>query len=503
MKGVQSLCLDLLLLSPLGMSPSLTAENPNLDPAWNWRNEQPIELFYSVSGEKPTRVTAKVPFFTDGNRLCSEPYRDMHPEDGWQLVHRDFGTPELGPAFPLLTLYNKYSGIFRIMLYNAMNRAESFYLGELSFVDGGVHPGNAVACFTFPNTENCSIKDYNPRDKQISMCNMSMAGDWAIFDYNVIGYDPALEEKDPVLLFRIIGVTKSEIKMEGQGELDLMQRLSSRDAYASGSSPSAAGTIAMAANNSFMHYRSVANWQEELASGKFKDKPWFEGVKQLMGTPLMSYFPAVMALGGLVETFFGGEHVASPWEPLAFNGQFNFKMDGAIETKVHLWAHNFFLNPGALSLRAQRPVQKIHWGILNFPSIPSVRTFPAPGDPRGFAGAWHLQMDRDPGILFNPYSGMEVTSVKVAFKKKELDVADLSNFAAAAEAMQKEKWRSTLVTPYMDLGTAMATPVACANPLDLILYLQWEIKFRIVGPTKFYDRERVMIKTTRWEGHRY
>lgn len=39
--------------------------------------------------------------------------KDFHPEDGWELVAKNFGTPQQSVDYPFFVLYNKYTGLMR------------------------------------------------------------------------------------------------------------------------------------------------------------------------------------------------------------------------------------------------------------------------------------------------------------------------------------------------------------------------------------------------------
>lgn len=270
-----------------------------------------------------------------------------------------------------------------------------------------------------------------------------------------------------------------------------------------------------------MHYRSIKNWYDELLSPQNKGKPWYGGAEKMINTPLFQAIPGAMALGGLIEAFYGGANEPAPWEPLRFSGQMSFRFDGAIERVQRLWAHHFYLQPGEPSLFAQRPVQKISWGILNFPSVPAMicRKLNAAGNiiHPGIFDAETLDITHesfqlvDPDIVFNPDSGLDLVATRVAIERDlamEVRPADSPGFA---EWQQDVEPTPEIFVPAMDFQTALSTPAIAkyerqviqgygdthrASPIYRPISLLWEFRFRTREPTRNADRDMVMIRRT-------
>ncbi|MEM1000043.1 MAG: T9SS type A sorting domain-containing protein [Bacteroidota bacterium] len=92
--------------------------------AFDWRAN-----FYQleIKGENGQDYTewAPSPFFSANNSLqpntdhlafVNSP-RDFQPEDGWELIYKNFGTIALPVAEPSFALYNRYSGLMRTFIY--------------------------------------------------------------------------------------------------------------------------------------------------------------------------------------------------------------------------------------------------------------------------------------------------------------------------------------------------------------------------------------------------
>jgi hypothetical protein len=79
---------------------TMPPDDPNLDPGWDWTAPSEYVLYSSVNGGTVQRYATQLPYYLPGNTLNSFQTPDMYPEDGWELVHRDFGTPGAAPPFP-------------------------------------------------------------------------------------------------------------------------------------------------------------------------------------------------------------------------------------------------------------------------------------------------------------------------------------------------------------------------------------------------------------------
>ena len=82
----------------------MAQDDPNLDPSWSWNSKDYQLLYSSAVGESPaSENSALLPFYASGNILKIDP-PDVEAQDGWQLMHRDFGIKSDGQAFPFFTL---------------------------------------------------------------------------------------------------------------------------------------------------------------------------------------------------------------------------------------------------------------------------------------------------------------------------------------------------------------------------------------------------------------
>lgn len=460
--------------------------DPNLDPAWDWTGENRYALYSSVNGGPVQQSNCQLPFFLSGSPLNNFQTPDMYPEDGWVLVHRDFGTPEAAQPFPFFTLYNRYRGIFRVMLFNAVNREGTYFLGELSFLEGARYPEARAGLFSFADSNGfrACLDNYDPSITLTALSAMTAYGSWAVFDFPLVGYDPDLKKKDPILVFKLTSIEKQDFNLQSAGSLQLFQAVENGEQARPGFA-STAGALFEAGRKGFASYKTVdAFMKNEILSKageeKNKNEAWFGVAKRIATSSAGCYAPIVAGLGAAIESFVGGAHAASEWEHLNFKGQLQFDTQGVLKTTRVLWYHNFFLNAGSREDgRAQRPVQDLDWGVFNFNRMARGQESHQPYRRNNWVGAdvtWKLL--EPPSIIVNPGAGLELVSVRVAHIRKEENGVDkaVSGFMTVQEAMEKG------ITYDRRKETQQGTG------------LIWELHFQTLSPTRFADRDILVVK---------
>ncbi len=121
-------------------------------------------------------------------------YADFNPEDGWELIRRDFGfkadgslSPQrVGPYF---ILYNRFSGTLRVLAYLANTSSYQVVNVKLSFGEGrGENPSGIFAHY---NTDGSRAMDQNTIVKSISTPAQSGGNQLIpIFADFQLAYDP-------------------------------------------------------------------------------------------------------------------------------------------------------------------------------------------------------------------------------------------------------------------------------------------------------------------------
>jgi hypothetical protein len=455
--------------------------DPNLEPTWSWKSDTYQTLFSSAVGESPaSEHSVLLPFFTSGNVLKTA-HLDMDEKDGWELVHRDFGISKKAQPFPYFTLYNKYRGIFRVMLFNAMVRQDSYYLGELSFLEPSVVDNGAVALMTFPRKEKCFLNNFELNPKLTATSFMQAFGDWAVFDFPLVGYDPAMETKDPIVTFTLTGIDIQKLTANGNGDLDLLQRAKAKEVRPN----IGIGDLVKAADAGLHYYRTPLNWMDELTNEKNKNRNWYSSALRLSTTAAASFTPWIAALGGVVESFIGGANKASNWEPLRFSGQFQFSVQGGLEMTRRLWAQDFYLKPGPQSATAQRPVNAVNWGVFNLRDAPVLVE-----EKQDLMGTFYFYLPiSGGGVVVNPTLDMDLVSTRVALKTDQAWNPFPPNPRYPVPGFQGDTSYFTDYKEFCQLGIIrLKAPVVPKA-------LTYELKFKTRHPTKEADDEIVFIKT--------
>ena len=490
-KYISQKIIPYLVAIPLLTGPSLRGnENPNLDPAWLWTAHESQTLYFSEKGSAVDHCAALLPFFSPGSPLANFDAPDMYPEDGWVLVHRDFDTAHSAPPFPFFTLYNKYRGIFRIMLYNAEAREGTYFLGELKFLDGKKFAKARAGLFTFSDGQpwRQTLESYDPETKLSAYSRMTAYSSWAVFDFPLVGYDPEIKQKDPILVFKLTSIEKQSINLKSAGSIQLQTALENGEEAHPGFTWSA-GSVLDSARKGYAAYKTVDSFiQHEVLSPAGEQTHgrefWFQAVKAAAMRQTGGYAPIVAAMGAAIESFIGVAKKATQWEPMKFKGQFQFDSQGVILTSKDLWYHHFFLNSGSSQdLRAQRPLQDVDWGIFNFTRMPRGKETRVPYNRNNWQGedvTWKLA--EEPPLVVNPHSGMDLVSVRVAFERTASNGLDriASGFMSIREAMEKgytyEANRETV------RGTGFI----------------FELRFKPRNPTLYSDDEILVVKKIGW-----
>ncbi|MCF7919037.1 MAG: T9SS type A sorting domain-containing protein [Candidatus Cloacimonetes bacterium] len=191
------------------------------DPELNqgdWRAEE--YYFYDYDVYAPNLETISSPFYSpqcgqlDNIALSSE--SDFQPEDGWCLYAADFGqAPGLGGGFPFVALYNKYSGLMRILVFKSANAAPSYTYLSLEVTHNGQNN-----LFVIGEKDNFgSIKALDKRD-EVGECSFSVINElgtsnnqWTYIDFNVM-YDPEIVVSDPAISIQFYGTDESSFSAD-------------------------------------------------------------------------------------------------------------------------------------------------------------------------------------------------------------------------------------------------------------------------------------------------
>lgn len=172
---------------------------------WDWTQDETFTFYLDgLSGpiqvQTPFHLNSTViPPNTNVYSLVPLDDQDFHPEDGWELLYRTFGSP--GNLVPVASfaIYNRYEGVIRQLVY-APNADDDFNYATNSIGirnQGGNFTGNMLMAFA--NSPIKSLKTYIPNTEdgftiinQLTVGAFGFgSGTWIVAEAPVM-YDPCV-----------------------------------------------------------------------------------------------------------------------------------------------------------------------------------------------------------------------------------------------------------------------------------------------------------------------
>jgi hypothetical protein len=157
--------------------------------------------------------------------------KDNKPEDGWELIRRQFGYDDDGlidtdENNPYIILYNRFLGLLRVFTIVANNKSDYFY-GKIKmrFIPGYEHVTTSLLDLGISDSIKPfrALNDFPPRASGIDFNNYSMlnitsrtmnSSLWFYADFPV-NYDPCTCLFKSKLLLEIEFITQADILLSG------------------------------------------------------------------------------------------------------------------------------------------------------------------------------------------------------------------------------------------------------------------------------------------------
>lgn len=337
------LCLVLLVLALpaaaqeilVNRAYSVTAGDPNRDPAWDWTVDQTYTLYLDTGA-----VTVRLPYYSGSGPAAADlnisTGRDIQPVDGWVLVVRHFGTPTSSVNFPYFILYNKYRGLLRLFYWSPLTTPVTRAVGKMYFQS----PSNAAALMTFSAPQPEYVNAYNPNKAQIVVGRLEPR-QWGYLDFDVSGYDPNLAGKtDPTLVMTIYGVHESQIVLQGS-----IQGTITADPGLSAHKPDAGQNLKNVVNGVIAFYDKPAQYYKQIADAqkKFTEMAnanpgtwWGKYLQKIAPLAGAQWLQALGPVAGFIEAIkgFGSSSSAAP-TPLFLNAE--IRLDGNITEETQFY----------------------------------------------------------------------------------------------------------------------------------------------------------------------
>lgn len=364
----------------------------NLNVNWKWYDPavHNVTLYFGqkVNNQPIPGVQASLPWFTAGNP-ANDVTKDYLPELGWALYLKDFGTANRPAETPFFALYNKYSGVLRLFVYNYRVRnqgeaSKTYYVGELGFKNPANY--NELLSFFAP-PEKSSMSTIDPSLKQIVVTKKSSSDTWINLDFtlnirpnNYFNANEA-EAVKKILLLNVYGANQSDLNLG----TDFSTLTAKSSVGASGNSVSG---FANFVKNGYEYLNSGTSLLESIdkLNEKLNGSP--QGLNQttnkLASTPqarssntgtaaapaavgtVAAAVGVVKGVFGFVKSFFGGTKSATNTQTtLQYSGIVN--TTGTATTTNNLYSIEFNPNyTSALSPSYYVPIYKQPIGLFSF-----------------------------------------------------------------------------------------------------------------------------------------
>ncbi|MES2656719.1 MAG: T9SS type A sorting domain-containing protein [Bacteroidota bacterium] len=289
-------------------------DEPNTDNTenWDWTKSDLVHPVYLRDNLTTPSILVELPYFCtkpDGSGSCNNDNtycyevtqlingkQDIYPEDGWELLLKDFGTPTIGStigrktANPIFILYNRYTGKMKVYLAVIGNKtANSAYIQiyfEVTSLKNGI--------YTHANEVSKTLLEFDTKAKFKSLNNYALQNNeddyqWLVSEIQT-AYDPCVcttinnIQVNTIEILPVL-VTNSTItaNIEGTAVQDLMNS-SGIKAEADGKTSfkdlvTGAGNAAIKGYNDFGSYKKQIDDMLNKSNQEYKNKlvsDWFD-----------------------------------------------------------------------------------------------------------------------------------------------------------------------------------------------------------------------------------
>lgn len=342
---------------------------------WDWQAPKFSISYMSGNGGTITRRVDS-PFHMSSNSLAPNTAflvfgpLDYQVSEGWELLYRNFGTPEEPVGEASFGLYNRFTGLTRIFFWIEPNGEEVYQEGIISVGHTLLAPEDKVtAIFETLNIPANALSEFSGAGSVSQLNRVIINGTWMILEF-VAYYDPCVCLHKSNLAFNPIlaSIENVNFTLEGTG--------TSTPIYGPGaSSGSYLGTALDYANGALGSLQSGYKIYKEL--GDFLDLA-NDNDAQLMQTiasALPSWLPIAGAIGKVLGFMVGKGRSSGAPTLIGFNHNFEFTANGNISAQG-FYEPALILTPGSFfnvnSPDALRPVYDNPLGIFSVLNTPTV-----------------------------------------------------------------------------------------------------------------------------------
>ena len=423
---------------------------------WDWRTQTYNFYFASLSGT-PVLYSQNSPFFAVNQQ--SQPnvsvfqipiFKDYEPEDGWELLIKDFGTPAQGAEAAYFALYNRYESRIRLFIlvpYKGLNQTATINISFKKIVNPD---GNAYQSALFEHLNGTS----NAVEKQVTGINLSVPNAYNNANYTwfhadiPVAYDPCTCGKQTQIFIEPKLATISSITLKMQGSGTIVQQIVQNN------------TIVAAAPLKYVLIPAVNKGTEVFNTVKEAEVKIGTTIAQLDNVPVLSDLGNLLdqlpdwvvnsvpylgaAIGVLDFLTAGGKKKEAPPSPAIYNTTTKFEASGSITT-TNQYPSYMFYTPGCNQvglLPALAPIYNNILGTFNLLDQPAVYVATETADynyrtasPNTKEEAEYVQndtiMDKGGNTTFSPLDGGN-TSTRTYYRYQlKNDISYVINPASA------------------------------------------------------------------------
>ncbi|MCL5020254.1 MAG: T9SS type A sorting domain-containing protein [Bacteroidetes bacterium] len=399
------------------------------EPSWDWTKDVPQTL-YTIDSRGTDSLRVLLPWFAVGTKIyqalgnypASE--IDFYKQEGWALVFKDFGTPQLPDVNPAFALYNKYRGILRFFFWNlsTVTRSDDYALVSLTVIGE-----NSSPLFTFyPGVPQFSDQYAAnlPDNSQLYALSTLESNAWCYVDFNLIGFDPEVNSKYVNFEFEIYGSTGWQV--DGNNPLNTViggnedQTHTAFNIQISGDEPLA---------YAFKETRGIQGLRQEIINNADSSTAgWYKSrLNQLAVTAesgSASWLNDVSQLAGIVDGFSGlitasgtGNQISAPM-PFDFEGMTSMGGSDITIRTLLIWGFpvpasyadtssdmptTYYSQPLGLFNVISEPTVDYCYKVSSYQSNSGTRLSYTYGIP-------YFALDKPVQIVYNPFDGLTLSS---------------------------------------------------------------------------------------------
>lgn len=325
---------------------------------WDWREPTFQVNIKNNDGQNWETVIANpfIPANLSSNpnieHLYLPAYKDFHPEDGWELVIKNFGewgSPASAVRVPTYALYNRYSGLMRVFAYLTSGSDQTFNGALLNVYQ----PTNSVWDKRSANLEHINhpanaLEAFDKNLQVVAPNSYSQAGGTWILNEFTVAYDPCVCLHSSSFRIRptvfnisylnfILGGTSNSTAIFDNGQYQGNQHPFS---VVLGDVPGAIGDLSGSVDKGQKVFKNLTGDFASFIASAFTDLP--------APQPLPSWIKNTIGIGGAIfglNTLIGGG--GGQKTITGFNSTYSFDGSGTLVDSATYMSTDFY-TPGSL-----------------------------------------------------------------------------------------------------------------------------------------------------------